>query len=235
MDLMTRRELIVAGLAVLGAGVASAQPVRDPLLERAVARAGGAAALARVRALSWQGRATIHAGDNVIEIGASTRVIPFRSAHSRTWLLSQGPASSRALIIDGAQGWMERGGTRSPMPAAMLAHERQQYAIYALMLLVPARGHVVSRRTEPDGRAILRIAHPDAPETELVFDADGRLAEAHNRVSDPEGGAEAIDQVFRFSGEIVSRGVRWPRRIDILQRGRPYFTLQIEQFDAAAA
>jgi hypothetical protein len=217
--------------ALLGAiALLAAAPAADPVLERAVTRAGGAAALARAGTLSWRGRATIHAGGNTIEIGVSTRVVPFRSARSDSWLLSQGPASTRSLIIEGEQGWIERGGVRAPMPPAMLRHERQQYAIYGLMLLLPARGHVVARRIEPGGRTVLTVAHPEAPVPELVFDRAGRLVEARDRVADPDGGAAEIDQVFLFSGEIVDRGVHWPRRIDILQRGQPYFTLEIDRF-----
>lgn len=217
-----------AALALLAAA-----PAADPMLERAVTRAGGAAALGRAETLSWQGRATIHAGGNVIEIGVSTRVVPFRSARSDSWLLSQGPASMRALIIEGEEGWTERGGVRAPMPAPMLRHERQQYAIYGLMRLLPARGHVVARRTEPGGRTVLTVAHPEAPVAELVFDHSGRLIEARDRVADPDGGAAEIDQIFLFSGEIVDHGVHWPRRIDILQRGQPYFTLQIDRFEVS--
>lgn len=220
--------------ALLGAiALLAAAPVADPVLERAVARAGGTAALGRAETLSWRGRATIHAGGNTIEIGVSTRVVPFRGARSDSWLLSQGAGSTRSLIIEGEQGWTERGGVRAPMPAAMLRHERQQYAIYGLMLLLPARGHVVARRAEPGGRTVLTIAHPEAPITELVFDRAGRLAEARDRVADPDGGAAEIDQLFRFSGEIVDHGVHWPRRIDILQRGQPYFTLEIDRFEVS--
>ena len=47
------------------------------------------------------------------------------------------------------------------------------------------------------------------------------------------GGAADIDQVLLFSGEIVDDGVHWPRRIDILQRGLPYFTLEIDRFEVS--
>lgn len=232
---LTRRQAIGFALAGLATSAGASRSARGPTLEYAIARAGGAEALGRVQALSWQGRARIHAGTNVIEIGVSTRVVPFRSARSESWLPTQDrPSSSRTMIVEEGQGWLERGGTRSPMPAAMLAHEQQQYAIYGVMLLVPLRGRLISWRRDEAGRAVLGVRRRPAPDTDLVFDRESRLVEARNRVSDPEGGAETIDQIFRFSGEIVSNGVRWPRRIEILQRGQPYFTLEIERFEAEA-
>ena len=168
--------------------------------------------------LSWRGTARIHAGDQPIDIGVSTHVVPFVSARSESWLLSEGPGSTRVMTVDRDGGWMERGGRREPMPDSMLVHERQQYAIYGLMLLARRLDpSMMESIAAPPGMTAVRVRHPEAPVTDMIFDGEGRLVEARNRVGDPEGGGE-IDQVFRFSGEIEDDGVRWPRRIDILQR-----------------
>lgn len=176
------------------------------------------------KAISWRGRATVHAGPETVEIGVSTRVEPFGSVRSESWLLSQGPSSSRAMIIDGSGGWIERGGKREPMPETMLRHERQQFALYGMMLQA-------MRRAKPSGETRLTLGGGDVPRTEFTL-VDGRLREARNQVSDPGGGSAPIDQLFRFSGEIEDEGIRWPRRIEIVQRGQPYFLLEIESFEA---
>lgn len=72
----------------------------------------------------------------ILAIDMVTHAEPIVRARSDSWLTSEGPAHSRSLIVGGEQGWIERNGQRKPMPAAMLAHERAQYAIYGLMRLV---------------------------------------------------------------------------------------------------
>jgi hypothetical protein len=176
--------------------------------------------------VAWTGTARVHAPGKEIALRVSTRVTPFVRARSETWLLSEGPSSRRTMIIGPEGGWMERDGKRQPMPEATLRHERQQYAIYGLLQIALQVGP--RSRSDPSRTIIVK----DAPETRFLFDAAGRPVRAYNKVADPEGGPELIPQEFRFSGVIEDDGVKWPRRIEILQRGRPYFTLELETFDA---
>ena len=50
-------------------------------------------------------------------------------------------------------------------------------------------------------------------------------------VRDPAGGAD-IKETVKFSGEISSNGVKWPRKIVIEQNGQPYFDLDLATFEA---
>ena len=181
--------------------------------------------------VAWTGTARLHAPDAEIRLGVSTQVTPFVRARSETWLLSEGPSSRRTMIIRSGGGWTERGGKREPMPEAMLRHERQQYAIYGLL---QAALHLGPRSRRDLSRTIVDTRW-GAPETRFLFDAAGRPVRAFNSVAGPEGGPAKISQEFRFSGVIEDDGVKWPRRIEILQRGRPYFTLELKTFDAGAA
>lgn len=176
---------------------------------------------ATLRDLSWTGTARIYADDRVLDLGVSTHVVPFKSARSDTWLLKEGPSTTRSMIIAPNGGWLERNGKRDAMPDAMLRHERQQFAIYGLMQMALA-GKLTATPSNS----------PDVPETQFIFDASGHLAEARNQVDDPEGGGKKIRQVFRFSGQMPGSDLTWPRRIDILQDGRPYFTLELDTFRA---
>ena len=176
----------------------------------------GAAPLPTLR---WTGTARIFVGERTIDIGVSTRVVPFASARSDTWLASDGPSKTRSLVIEGDQGWIERDSARQPMPAAMLAHERLQYGLYGLMLSTHAKDRCV------------HAAHDGAPPTILCFARDGRLESGSNVVPDPDGGPP-IPQSFAFDGDIVSNGTHWPRTIRISQRGKPYFELNLTSFEA---
>ena len=124
---------------------------------------------------------------------------------------------------------MLRDGQRTALPAPMVAHERLQYATYALMLLVPLQSPQahIERRPDVAGLRVLHARLPDAPETDLFFDAQGRLVRLEDVVRNPEG-TGTIAQRFDFEGSIEASGVRWPRTIRIAQDGQPYFTLRIE-------
>jgi hypothetical protein len=226
----------LAFAVVLLAACASSAPKADPataLLDEAMEAAGGYAALSKVRTLRWTGEATVHAGDRRIELGVDTRVTPRESARSDTWLRDQGRATLRTLEIGPDGGAMLRDGQRTPMPAAMLAHERLQYATYALMLLAPLRsdGAQVERRPDVDGLRVLHARLPGAAPALMFFDANARLVRLEDVVPDPEGGRE-VAQRFDFDGTLESNGVRWPRTIRIAQEGRPYFELRLSTFEA---
>lgn len=229
------RRTVLAGLVSLGACAPRPRRIaRQALLRDAIAAAGGTTALSRVAALRWTGEARIHAADRTLDIGVRTRVVPFTAARSDSWLLSEGPSALRSMIIERDGGWIERGGVRSPMPAPMLAHERQQYAIYGLMLLAPLLGPAAAVELAPDNGDCLVARHAKAPVTTLCFGPDRRLAGAENRVPAPEGAGE-IAQRFAFGGRLESAGVVWPQTMSIDQDGRRFFELRLSSFAVEAA
>lgn len=219
------RRLFLSGLLAAG-GCASIAPTAA-LLERAVEAAGGRAALDAVRELAWTGEATVHFGEQSLELGVETMVRPFVSATSVSWPKAQGRGASRTLIVgpDGGRALTPKGD--APLPAAQLVHERLQFGLYGLMLLP-----VASVSELPPDR--LLIAHADAPDTEFRFDAGGRMIEARNRVPDAETGTRMIAQDIAFDGLVESNGVKWPKSIIIRQDGAPYFDLRIATFEARA-
>jgi hypothetical protein len=205
--------------------------LKEFYLRSAIAGAGGEVALSKARVLAWTGEASVYVGDRRIDLNVETLVEPFTYARSDTWLRGQGRSTLRTLEIDGDEGWLVRDGARTPMPAAMLTHERQQYAIYGLMRLVTLRdpgARFSPLPVMPEGRTGLRVRHPRAVPTDLFF-SNGKLVAATNRVDAPDGGAP-IDQRFEFSGEIVGAGVRWPRSLRLFQSGQPYFSLDLATF-----
>lgn len=204
----------------------------DKLFNRAVEAAGGENALSRARVLTWTGQASVYTGDRRIDLEVETVVEPFTYALSDTWLRDRGRATLRTLEIDGNQGWLIRDGERTPMTEAILRHEKQQYATYGLMRLVTLRdaGAAFSLPPgAPENSRVLEVHHPNARDSRLIFAPSGRLIALENTVDPPAGGAP-IPQRFEFSGEIASRGVRWPRSLKIYQSDRLYFTLDLKTF-----
>jgi hypothetical protein len=241
--MLTRRSACIGAVALTGC-VQRSERSDDAtqFLRRAIAAAGGERALGGARVLKWTGTGLVHAGEDVIEIGVDTVVEPFVYARSTSWLVSQGRAASeRTLEINGAQGFAIRGGTREPLPPAQLMHERQQFALYGLMRLLPLldRGVEIAFAQAPEAGAgawtVLQVRHPMAPETLLDFDADARLSGAHNAVSNPQAGGPEIAQDIVFASRIASGGVSWPQTLSIRQNGVAYFDLALETFEVSAA
>jgi hypothetical protein len=179
---------------------------------------GGRTVLARVKALRWTGTARVESGGHVLEIEVNTRVEPFVRARSETKLA--GTTDVRTLILEPEGGWVERNGTRTPLPAAQTEHERQQYGLYGYMLLVQAPTRVLGDR--------LVAERPGLPPATLLLERDSVMA-ADYTVASPDGSG-TIAQRFLLEGEMRDHGIRWPQAITILQNDKPYFILDIEDF-----
>lgn len=227
-------------LALAGcAGVAAPRGDGGTTLQRAIDALGGESAIAGAGVLAWRGDAVVFAGGQRIEIAVDTRVVPFEAARSTSWRAALGPTDARTMEITPGGGTVARGEARTPLGPEMLAHERAQFAIYGLMLLLPLReARVESVAVPADGpsqvRHALRVRDPRAPESLLMLDARYRLVAIDNQVPAPAPGAPAIAQRFRFEGSIDGGAIPWPRRLSIDQDGKRYFELTLREFRTEA-
>jgi hypothetical protein len=180
--------------------------------------AASAANVRKVKALAWEGTALLTTGRKTLSIHVKTRVEPFVRARSETYLVDQGPASLRTLIIEPDGGWVERDGTRTPLPQAQAVHEREQYGIYGYLLHAGETGgegtHLVAIR---DGFPAFTYGagpsgFPDAAEYE---------------VSAPDG-TGSIHEVIWCDDVVKGAPILWPKRITIEQPGqKPAFRFEL--------
>jgi hypothetical protein len=240
MILPIRESRLARAAAVLSLALAAAcAPVSPPapapadgpraLLERAIVQAGGAEALARARALRWEGDATVYAGGRTVRIAGEWAVQPPDTAVVATYDVTRGPVTTRALVVAAPRGWIWAGGQLTPMPDAMLANERDEFYLYDVMRLLPLRdAEVTLTAIAPDslGQAGFRAERPGRPAVEVYVDDEGRLAHLRTRVQDPGGGA-AVRQDLWLGGTVEAEGVRWPAEIRITMDGAPYFDLAL--------
>lgn len=240
------RAIIPAALLVLS-GCASAPPESSPVagayagksvLDTAIAAAGGEAALAQVKEIEWTGTATINTGGKTTVVEVATVVRPASSwARSTSWLAADGPKKARTLQAEQGKAWRVDRVTWTPLLEAQAVHENQQFALYSLMLLAPLKDPAAKVAEQPvgaDGTRAIKATLSNGLGGELEFDATGKLARAGLVVRDPEGDGPDIVETVTFSGEVVSNGVKWPKRISIAQGGAPYFDLEIATFEANA-
>ena len=167
-------------------------------------------------ALRWTERGTVYPGGAPLALGIATGARPFVLARSESWPLAQGRTASRTMPIAPGGGWLVGGRRREPMPEAMLRRAAGGVPSQGQRIVVPGTGE-------------------GSVSTEFTL-RGGRLIEARNSVDDSAKPGRAIAQLIRFGGgDLVSHGLRWPRRLEILQAGLRWFTLELETFAAAPA
>jgi hypothetical protein len=205
------------------------------LLERAIAAAGGAAALDAAAALAWRGRATIHLPERRLAIVGHWQLEPPERAIVETHLADQDAKSARTMIVSPTGGWAVRDGKWSELPASVLEHERGQFYLYQLLRLAPLRNAPFVLDPLPadsDGRDGFRVRHPGRPSVEMFFDEASRPRTLQNEVTDPTSGG-ARRQRVRLEGDLAAGGIRWPRTIHISWDDKPYFELELDALEAA--
>ncbi len=227
----------LAGCASLAASAPAAADVYagKSVLDAAIEAAGGQAALSQVKELGWTGSATVMAEGKPTEVEMDTVVRPFTYARSTSWPKGKDATAGRTIQAQFGEAWTVNRVVWTPMPDAEAEHENQQFSLYSVMLLAPLKDasvKVEEGAPGPGGARNLHVEHPKAPAMDLRFDASGKLVRAAYSVRDPKGGAAPIPQVAEFSGEIVSNGVKWPKRISVTQNGAPYLDLQLATFEA---
>ena len=204
------------------------------LVDRALAAAGGRRNLEASPAFRWKGTAAVHTPGRVVAIAGTWRLVPPKQARVETWERLRGPESTRALVLDGEAGWTVRDGKPEPMAPAFRAHEAAQFHLYSLMRLAPLTGpgcRVTSLDPDPAGREGVRAACAGYPDADLWFDPTARLVRIVTRLTDPDSGRE-VTQTADLDGTMESRGVRWPKTIRLAWDGRPWFDLEIIEFEA---
>ena len=205
----------------------SAPPDAKAIVARAIAARGGEEALKRATVLEWRGRATSYADeDEPVAIEGRWIVEPPDRGVILTSAPGKGRDSSRRLVLLGSEGWTEEGGERKELPPDILASERDQFYFASLLRVLPLRDPGVTLTAL--GPRSLRVEKEGRPTVEMVFDGTGWLDRLRARVADPDG--ETVTEEITFTGEVVSRGVRWPRRINVSRNGAPFVDLEIVEF-----
>jgi hypothetical protein len=221
--------LLVACSACASAPPRPSAGSAEGILARAIEASGGAAALERARALAWDGDAVIHAGGRTLSIAGRWQVQPPDTAVVSTYDLPSGPSAMRHLVVAQPRGWAVRSGRFAPLPASVLASERDEFYFYDVLRLVPLRAPGVRlRRIAADslGQAGIRASQAGRPDVDLFVGADGRPAHLRATITDAESGRPVVQEMW-LSGTLRDRGVRWPASLRLTQAGAPFFDLTL--------
>jgi hypothetical protein len=166
------------------------------------------------------------------------RLVPPDRARVETQLADGGAATERCLIVNGDRGWGESQGKAEPLPAAALANEREQFALYAVLRLLPLLGDdyrlTLLEGQQLDGGPALRVGHAGRHDVDLFFDAALRPVRLRTQIINPDNGA-VIDEQVVLSGTMESQGVRWFKTLAITWDGKPFFDVALTEFEALAS
>ncbi len=202
-------------------------------LDAAIDAAGGQPALAKVKELYWTASGTKVIDAKPAEIDLEVVLRPFSFIRATTTAKGAAANTGKSIQIQPPNGWAVSRVGWTPLSDGELASETQQYGLYGLMQLTnlkDASAKVTDTGTK-DGLKTIHVERPGAAPTDLSFDAAGKLVKAAYSVANPKGGA-AIAETAEFSGEVVSNGVKWPKKISVKQNGAAYLDLEISKFEA---
>ena len=219
-----------AGASAANAGIYAGRSVLDVAIEAA----GGEAALAKVKELYWTGAAKVTADGKTAEQTQAVLVRPFSFYRISSWARGAEPKTARTTQAELGKAWDVNRVSWTPMPEAGAKFENEQLGLYSLMLLAPLKADGVTVKEQPagaDGARAIQVERAGGPVAELEFDAAGKLVRAGYTGTDPKTGASVVE-VYSFSGEIVSNGVKWPKQIRIERNGAPAYEIELATFEA---
>lgn len=218
-----------AETAAIDAGVYAGRSVLDVAIEAA----GGEAALAKVKELYWTGAATVTADGKTVEENHAVLVRPFNFYRITSWAKGAEPKTAKTVQAELGKAWDVTRVTWTPMPEAGAKFENEQLGIYSLMLLTQLKADGVTVKEQPagsDGTRAVQVLRGDFG-AELEFDASGKLVRAGYTGTDPKTGA-SVAEIYSFTGEIVSNGVKWPKQIKVERNGAPAYAIELATFEA---
>lgn len=175
-------------------------------------------------AISWTAQATVYADDKTIPIESHTRMtLDGKLVEGESWPVAQGRAKGlHRMTLTPEGGVMHIGGREQPMPEAMVREERAQFGFYLQLqeaaawcaTLPPAAS--MTKLFEGEVYSSFRCTRRQLTRAANLIESDGKVAR----------------QDFRLDGLWRKGGAVFPRRMELLRDGKPYFTMVVTRFDA---
>lgn len=231
--------MAAAAMAALGACTTTGEtaPVAAPTvsaLDAGIAAAGGEAALGKIQEVYFTGLAKVTLDGKTTEQNTAVLVRPFSFYRVTTWAKGAEAKTAKTTQAEQGKAWDVNRVTWVPMEPAGAKFENEQLGLYSLMLLTPLKEDGASVKDQPagaDGTRAAQVHHPKAQPVELEFDAAGKLVRAGYAGTDPKTGATTTE-VYTFSGEIESNGVKWPKHFTISRNGTTWYEIELATFEA---
>jgi hypothetical protein len=219
--------LVACGLCLSATGArADDQAELRGILDRAIRAHGGADALAKLQAGSWQAVGQMYNLGPTIEYKSSgDRVGADKARLTVETTISDQPVK-RTIVIDGDHGWVEVNGRAQDLDAETLAEEKERAFATWVASLTPLISsnfelQAVAATTVNNRPAIgVRVVAPGHRPIVLYFDQEaGLLVKKATTIHEPHGkGADELQETYYGAYELVD-GVRIARHIQVHRHG----------------
>jgi hypothetical protein len=234
---MRRIGLSVIGLSViLPLAQAHGEEAADVqmIVEKAIKAAGGVEVLEKFQKQKGKEEGTYHGGGEAM---------PFTATFA-----SQVPEKFRmevsgvfTIVLNGDKGWVQAGGTTTPMTDEQLKEQQEEQLIGEILSLVPlAKQKDRFKLSTIDGKTVedretvgLKVEREGHRDVALYFDKESYdLVKAEYKMKSPELGNEEVDQEVIFKTFKDIDGARMATEVLILRGGKKY--VEAKMFDIEA-
>ncbi len=238
---MMRTTCLVALALLLLGGAAPAGETTEAraVIDRAITAAGGEARLGRLKAAEWTCKGTAHASTALDFTERCFAQWPEQFRYESA-VEVRGEKFQRALILNGARGWITSDGRTQDMGEVALAELRDKVHVLRLAVtLLPLKEKDVTLRpldaVKVDGRAAIGVeASCDGrPDLRLYFDKEaGLLLKCERTVKDPLAGKVSEETFFSDYHEVD--GVQVARKVSVKRGGKPFLDWTVSDFQVRA-
>jgi hypothetical protein len=226
------------GLAALSLSPARAADAKDPnaLVEKAIAAAGGAEKLGKVKAASWTGKGTLHlmGSENALTLQFTTD----GPDHWRQEAMANvgGMDVKLVVVVNGDKGWLGFNGQFVALEKDRLANQKREAALEVLpRVLVPLKSKdykleasdvVVIDGKPADG---IKVTPQDGKEFSLYFDRESGLpVRSVARVLDFQGQEYTREANYSSFKEVA--GLKLPQKVEVKRDGEKFIDQEISDF-----
>lgn len=235
---MTRSCVVFAStlLAVL-AGVAMLRSGQDPdpnkIIQDSIEAMGGAEALAKHNAATWNEKGTYY--------GMDEKGVPFSGKYAVQW-----PDQFRmeiegvfTLVINGDKGWVKSGDKAVDMDKKQLDVMILNHKAGWVSTLLPLKDKAFKLSYSGEDKVYdrpavaVKVTREGFPDVKMVFDkATGLPMKAEYRTKSPEQNFKEIVNETYFKNYKRLEGIRTPTTIIIKQDGKPFVEADITDLKA---
>lgn len=183
-------------------------------------------AASQTPALHWEGTAEVYPPGRTLKIAVRSHIDRNGNVVSESWPIELGEARGlRRMLISAQGGTMERAREKQSMPTEIWSEERAQFGFYRQL----QEAHSLALDRARNG--VTTFSVPGEVTTWFRVATDGGLVGAINEV--PVGGpGQKAYQTLRFAGFWLDDGAIFPKHLEMIRDGKPFFTLDVTKFDA---
>jgi hypothetical protein len=222
---------VALGLVLAHGGYAQDQPELNTVIDKAIKAMGGEEKVAKLRTMSWKGKAEFRSGDNTFNLMHEGSVHALDKYRVDAEVQAGGQSRKLLMVLSGDKCWEKENdaGTREIPKEQQAFRKDSLFAVRACQLLPSLRGKAfkltpLGEVKIGDRQAVgMVIAHKDHTDLNVFFDKENGLPlKSEARLSMP--GGQEITVEYHFSDYKEFEAIKHFSKITIKVDGKEYVT-----------